>query len=292
MVDKMSNRLAPTFIGIGFQRCGTSWLNQVLFEHPEIGKPRSGLHFFNKNFEKGLPWYEEELARQGVGMRAIGEFSTTYSYPDVVAMVATRIKDAYPGVKLIFSIRNPVERCYSDYCRLMRNSEIPDAEMSFEKAIDCYPEILCRSEYAPVLSEFLTRFPVERVHVIRYDDIGADPARIIANLYRFIGVDEHFVPDSMGEKLGASYTMKSARIERAIGMTQRTGRWLLAPLPGWAKQSVRGVSTWLTEQVRARNVDSRDGLSAAAFARLGPAFELDIRRTMSLTGLDLSGWIV
>ena len=46
----MNRKFGPVFIGVGFQRCGTSWLNKVLFEHPDICKPESGLHFFNKNY--------------------------------------------------------------------------------------------------------------------------------------------------------------------------------------------------------------------------------------------------
>lgn len=124
------------FVGIGFQRCATSWLNFMLYEHPEICKPKSGLHFFNKNYNKGKNWYIRsilESCKNRNGEIKLGEFSTTYSYPEHHNVVFNRISRDFPNIKILINIRNPIERAQSEYFRLIKRQEIK--KIGFKRAI-------------------------------------------------------------------------------------------------------------------------------------------------------------
>ena len=70
----------PTFLVIGAQKCGTTWLAEMVSQHPEVavGKVKE-LSFFNKipNYRKGLKWYEDQFNVTG-STKAIGEFTPNY----------------------------------------------------------------------------------------------------------------------------------------------------------------------------------------------------------------------
>lgn len=286
----MTQRLQPSFIGIGFQRCGTSWLNQVLFEHPEIGKPRSGLHFFNKTFERGTSWYEEKLAATAPEKGIVGEFSTTYSYPEAAATVADRIQKLYPNVKLIFSIRHPVERCRSDYKRLHRRGEIQEHNITFEEALLRYPQIRARSLYAPVLSQFYNRFPSSNIHVIRYDDIQKHGHAVVSRLFDFLHIDFRVVPPSTQERLGASYEANSVLVERGIRWIQSKGQGVLRRLPEQLARPARRMSRSAVVNIRNVNTVAQPKLDPYYHAVI-KEFVPDILRTMQITGVNLENWL-
>jgi hypothetical protein len=71
---------APTFLCIGAQKCGTTWLATAVSQHPEVGTGRKKeLHFFDQReaYARGLDWYESQF-RTGPETRAVGEFTPNY----------------------------------------------------------------------------------------------------------------------------------------------------------------------------------------------------------------------
>ena len=50
----------PTFLGIGVQRGGSTWLHTLLTSHPDVYLPtrRKEVRFFDRDYERGLKWYE------------------------------------------------------------------------------------------------------------------------------------------------------------------------------------------------------------------------------------------
>jgi Sulfotransferase domain len=110
------------FVGVGAQRSGTSWLYACLYEHPGICAPIKELHFFSRerNYERGLDWYLGHFDRCPPGA-VRGEFSTSYLY---APEAAGRIRAAFPEVRIMMSLRNPVARAYSQYRNAIVAGEI------------------------------------------------------------------------------------------------------------------------------------------------------------------------
>ena len=55
---------APTFLCIGAQKCGTTWLVSAVAQHPRSAPAaRSELHFFDQRarYERGIAWYERQF---------------------------------------------------------------------------------------------------------------------------------------------------------------------------------------------------------------------------------------
>lgn len=280
--------MQPSFIGIGFQRCGTSWLNEMLNAHPQIGKPPSGLHFFNRSFALGSEWYEGQLGTYASqSTTVVGEFSTTYSYPEYATNVAERIHALYPNVKLIASLRAPADRAYSDFLRGQLRGEI--REEAFGAALRSHPCLVSRGRYVEVLSAFTALFLGENVHYIRFDEIQRDPRSVVRHLYRFLGVDETYVPRGISSPTNST----KGGLAALKGLAWSSG--FAAPLrriPGvrtgarWLRHGLSRGSTKIQAQGRVPEADVSD------YLRLRAEYESSLEATMELTGLDLTDWAV
>lgn len=102
----------PDFLGIGTQKAGTTWLRLNLLAHPEVfcSTVRTGgqweLHYFNNNFCKSLRFYSRffEPGRDKVK----GDITPNYC---IIPRGRIRfIRRIMPDVKLIFLMRNPIDR--------------------------------------------------------------------------------------------------------------------------------------------------------------------------------------
>lgn len=121
----------PTFIVCGAQKAGTSTLFQYLKNHLEICMSKhKEVHYFDLNYHNDIKWYEKEFIEcQNKKVKAIGEASPFYMY---LEEVPERINKILPNVKLIFILRNPVNRAYSHYWHEVR---LGYESLSFEEAI-------------------------------------------------------------------------------------------------------------------------------------------------------------
>ena len=96
-------------------KCGTTSLYRYLALHPQIAmSQRKELDFFktDADFAKGLEWYSAQFPDDS-GVR--GEASPNYSKFHIFPGVPDRMRSVLPDIKLIYLVRNPVERAVSHY---------------------------------------------------------------------------------------------------------------------------------------------------------------------------------
>ena len=106
----------PDLIIIGMQKCGTTVLKYFLEAHPKLIATVGEVHFFEKdeNFEKGKEWYLGRMPN------APPDFFIIEKTPDYMAVpiVAKRIFEMKPEMKLVVVTCNPVKRTFSNYLHL------------------------------------------------------------------------------------------------------------------------------------------------------------------------------
>jgi hypothetical protein len=189
----------PDFIGIGAPKAATTWLHNVLAEHPGIYMtPHKDLGFFDylDPVEHRMAEYERLFDGAGPEQK-VGEISVVYldspRAPD-------RIHKLLPGVRLFASLRNPVDQIYSHYWHLKRQNfhiwpvVISELPANLQQAVERFPDQLIRpARYAEHLSRWLALFPRECLHLVVYDDIKAAPEATVRQLFDFIGVDPAYV---------------------------------------------------------------------------------------------------
>jgi len=126
------NQSLPNFLCAGAAKCGTTSLHAILAEHPQIFLPqRKEIHFFenNGNYSKGLDWYSKYF-KNANEKKVIGEITADYMFFDYVP---ERIIEALgKNIKIIFMLRNPVDRSYSEYLFNVRRGFFKG---TFEEAI-------------------------------------------------------------------------------------------------------------------------------------------------------------
>jgi hypothetical protein len=192
------------FIGIGTSRSYTTWIYSCLREHPSIFMPKKKeLHFFDcdRNFNKGVSYYNSFFIDRKNELIQ-GEFTPRYIlYKDALL----RIKKFYHHVKIIISLRNPLERAYSQY-NFFKYNKKKEPENNFESALNGFwkHDYLEKSLYYKQLINVFQIFSKENIHIILTDDIKINPKKVIMDLYLFLGVEKSFVPSCIRKKINVS----------------------------------------------------------------------------------------
>ena len=227
LIDNKIDMEKPFYIGIGCRRCASSWLHKLMSQHPEIGKPERGLHFFTENYNKGLGWYLDYF-QDFKNNKVFVESSVSYLYPKINVIAAKRIKSNFTNVKIFLTLRNPVERAYSDYLRSLRFCEIPN-NLDFSNAIKLYPEILLRGKYKELLTPYYDLFGKEKIKLILFDDIKNNPDMLMKDLGVYFGVDQEvFLSISKKSQNVAINKPNSLLLNKILRKTKSTADYLFS----------------------------------------------------------------
>jgi len=181
----------PNFIIAGPPKSGTTSLQLYLNRHPDIfcyGE----IHFFSNNYEKGLKWYEKHFDKWDQE-KAVGEKSPSYfSDPNT----PKRIKKDFPDIKLIFILRNPIDRAYSQYWHEVRKvrEEIIPFEKIVEKQMkrktpDNKQNYIETSRYDTHIKKWLEYFPKKQMFFLTMNELNHEKLREVLS---FLDVDETF----------------------------------------------------------------------------------------------------
>lgn len=178
----------PTFIIIGASKSGTTSLSRYLGLHPDVFMccPKEPDFFHPKRgWPRGLQWYTS-LFEAGRRKAARGEASTCYTWAPRVPGVPERMARVLPEVRLIYLVRNPVERIRSMYLHFLdRGLE----SASFEEAIRREPLYVDSSRYGYQLDRYLEYFSRERILVLSTEQLRHARKETVRVALRFIGVD-------------------------------------------------------------------------------------------------------
>jgi hypothetical protein len=210
----------PDFLVIGAQRAGTTWLHRVLRQHPSLWLPPvKELHYFDRLETKrtildpkerrrvGLkqllsldPWLvsywlrarsDDWYARLFRGAKAKGLVAgeITPAYATLDETVLRRIKRLNDNIKLIFVMRDPVERAWSAVNNAAKKGAA-DAS-SVEKSIKRAREsgAAARSAYADTIKRLEAVFPANQVHYCFFEDLRDCPEALTSDLFAYLGVE-------------------------------------------------------------------------------------------------------
>jgi len=124
------------FLGIGAQKCGTTWLYAMLSKHPDIAFPGGKeIHFWSEDdYQERLAWYQNLFSGDE---QVKGEITPAYAFLD-----GGRIKEIYrlvPDLRLIYMIRNPVNRAWSNALMALPRVQMKLEEASDQWFIDPFP---------------------------------------------------------------------------------------------------------------------------------------------------------
>ncbi|TWT84217.1 Sulfotransferase domain protein [Planctomycetes bacterium CA13] len=198
----------PNFFIAGAQRCCTTWVYQMLDEHPQVflAKPvRPEPKFFlRENLSiDDRQCYLDRWFRNAENEIAVGEKSTSYLESGAVAK---RIEKFFPDAKFVFVLRHPVERALSNYRFSKLNGlETETLETALAKETSrCKPTLsdvsvnpfayLARGHYVRYLQPFFDVFGEDKMAILLLDDLQQRHQRTLDGLFRFLQVAPGFEP--------------------------------------------------------------------------------------------------
>ena len=178
----------PDFVGIGAMKSGTTWWESHIAAHPDVVPMRKKeLHFFDRFHDvpfadsDRLDYWTQFTRDPGT---VAGEWTPRYMF-DFWTMPLLRL--AAPDAKLLVVLRDPVERFLPG-----SSTTSPGARAG---APHWPTSTTARGLYHEQLTNVLRHFPREQLLVLQFERCIADTRTQLATTYRFLGLDDSFVPD-------------------------------------------------------------------------------------------------
>ncbi len=180
----------PTFVGIGAQKAGTTWLHRNLQVHPQICFPRlKEAHFLDsdEHFQRGLTWYLGLFAGCTTPLR--GEIT-----PDYLMVERSRVEWLHslnPDLRLILLLRNPVDRAWSAMRYYLSNRGVDPATepLGNLRRLAASPLIVRRTQYARAIALWESIFTPEQLLVGFFEEVAQDPEALLRRVLRHVGAD-------------------------------------------------------------------------------------------------------
>ena len=284
----------PDFFIVGAPKCGTTTLYHYLLRHPGVfmSTPKE-MSFFSKPevYARGFDWYGALFADAATD-QICGEASTTYARWPTYEGTVDRMADAAPNARLVYLVRNPVDRLYSFYAHRMRES----VTAGIDEFLDGTPEAIHSGLYGSQVDELLRRYPREQLHVMLLDDLKADPQGELERLGAHLGLSpfDYLAAAPIVANQGSGHHAATTSITRALDRVKRTP--VIGHAARLAPASVRQQAfKWLQsgpvgKRLKNRHTRKMTPMTPALRRRLHGYFAADLERFEELLGRDLQSW--
>lgn len=253
-------RELPTYFIVGAKRAGTTSLDEYIKAHPLVlrGLVEKGCRYYDVNYDRGPGWFRRQLLpvaevdrlERKLGARPIlGESSPYYAFhPDAARRIAADVPDA----RLIFVLRDPVERAWSHHrYEVARGFETLDYAEAFateaDRMSDPDPVVrernhrhfsyAGRSRYAEQVARLRSHFGPEQVLVVESEQLFAEPRATMEKVYAHLSLDP--VPMTSystfkGQTASAVPADAAAMIREAVADDVERLKGMLEQPPAWA----------------------------------------------------------
>jgi Sulfotransferase domain len=282
----------PTFFIIGAAKAGTTSLHFYLDQHPEIGMSTVKEPHFFAGPENGIPFPPERVADLpdyealfDPSFRVRGEASPSYTNAPRREGVPERIKELVPEAKLIYLVRDPIERTLSHYQHSFASGkERRQLDEAIASLDDPYSYLACHSLYGRQLELYLRHFPAKDVLVLDRAQLLADRAAVLRRVFSFLDVNPDFTSERFEDEL---WQTNERRVSPPghHGFIART----IAPRARWVPPGARRSLRRAWEQTFWRPL-GKPNLTLSQRAQLQEFYTPDVERLRALSGEAFAAW--
>lgn len=298
----------PNFLIIGAAKAGTTALYRYLKQHPQIYmSPLKETQFFvfvdeeNLTFNSNEPFLRKykqikdiesyrKLFNKVSGEIAIGEVSPWYIY---LPNVASKIKQYIPDVKIIAMLRDPVERAYSNFLHSIRD-DLEPINVDFVRGMELESERIIKNWsprfhykqkgfYYGQMKRYFDLFEAEQIKVCIYENFKENQISVLQDIFRFLGVDENFVPDN-SKKHNDSLIPRS-RVYNKIMLRSNPADYLDLMLPEKLKNKIKN------KLININLSNKKPSLPVGVRQKFVEEYREDILKLQDLIQRDLSHWL-
>ena len=186
----------PDLLCIGAQKAASGWLHANLARHPDafVAPGVKEVHYFDFLFHEPLAAYAELFAAG----RGKVKCDVTPNYGRLRPARIRFVRRVMPGVRLVFLMRHPVERAWSQAVMDLATragralEEVPRAEWlaHFRAASNRR-----NGHYGAMLDAWLRHFPADQLLVGFVEEVRERPRALLARVFAHAGLDSD-VPEA------------------------------------------------------------------------------------------------
>ncbi len=274
------------FVGIGAQKCASTWIYDVLQDHPEVCLSKEKeIDFFSYRYGYGYQWYERNWSHCDAG-KLRGEVSPSYFCEPAVP---SRLKAYAPDTKIILSLRDPVDRAISNHKHEVRSHNFRGDDITFEAGLKNNPNYVNQSRYGLHLANWLEHFSAERILILLLDDIIIDAAGSARSIYRFLGIDPEHSSAALDTKSNESHSFKLHTLESVRRYARETIR-VVGLDRVWHLGQRAGLQNLYRRINRVESTDMIPRVPETLKDELRSLFQDDIVAVEKVTGRSLPKW--
>jgi hypothetical protein len=252
----------PDFIIIGAMKCATSTLHDQLarIDGVSMSEPKEPNFFSDQeHWDKGLDWYESLFAQMPQGDLR-GESSTHYTKLPTYPACAARLSEHVPDAKLIYIMRDPIDRIVSQYIHEWSQHVIAE-DCPIDRAVRELPALVDYSRYAMQLAPYIERYGRGQVLPVFFERLMREPQREFERVGRFLGITAHMHWQEEAKNVSAQRQRMSPLLARmlnirAVEVARRTlmpeklrarirTKWTMKERPRLSEDS----KSWLHDQL-------------------------------------------
>lgn len=310
MASKNINRVAtrPNLFLIGGMRCGSTSLNLILSQHPDIfmspiKEPKYYVAEAMRRIPNATSTQKLDIARyeakgryrtsetysslfDKVGNeRIVGESSQYLFHTDVIPTI---LADS-PNARILVSLRDPVDRLFSEYQYMSRRGkEIGSfsffAQQCLDKALGGNPiqiPSLAKGLQGTLLAPWIESFGRENVKVILFEDLKSDFPAMTKSIFDWLGVATNFEPLAIHAQKGGAF--RRNRLVGIIDSQMRGFKRFKQLIPRLYKEKIRAA-------IYARVLE-RPEMDNATRRSLNDFYRQDVDALENIIGQKLDGWL-
>ncbi|MDH3691096.1 MAG: sulfotransferase domain-containing protein [Gammaproteobacteria bacterium] len=273
----------PNLIIIGAMKAATTSLHYYLNLHPDVSMSKEKeLNFFTEgNWDLGVEWYASQF---NSGARIRGETSPAYTRYPLERDVPRRMNSVVPEAKLIYLLRDPIERLISQYVhRIADGRETRPFEDALAELRD-NPYIVL-SQYFMQLQQFLRFYETTSILIVTQEDLRNNPRDTMSSIFRFLEVDDAFYSEHFKTIRHKSAWKKRRKNGIGLYLAQTSLMKNIEKLPF----SIRSNVAWFLYLPFSKRV-SRPHVSTLLKQRIIDYLQDDIDRLRRFTTYKFEDW--
>ena len=313
----------PDFACMGFQKCGTTTLFEILKQHPDVVLCRDvkePMYYrvpgFIQKIGRGHKFYRWRYfvhVKEG-DERLKGEVNAGLTFTHCEEKIA---RDMDPQMKMIFMLRDPVNRSYSSYKYFLARGFLPREALLYDQAyghaegFDHYVHsildsprrkkqimkkrlkylVLSQSNYAWCIQEYLQDFPKENMKFVVFEEFIQDQHAACLEIYDFLGIGDYPQIDYRvranegNERAVSDHLVKKLKFLKGW----KYGFYEFVNMTKWAPKTYRRFNRYYN-RIRAQAMrpdEDKSKVLPKTRKYLLEYFGPDIRKLSEITGKDL-----
>ncbi len=260
-------------------KCGTTSLHEYLDIHHSIGmsRPKEVDFFSGNNAKRSLEWYKSLFSDEDSVRGESSQNYTKHHHPHF-AGAFEKMREVIPSAKLIYVVRDPIER-YKSHVSYNYFNESDEAN-KFNESIDHYMKT---GLYFFQMQEILKYYDLSQVLVVDLNDLRESRHKTLNSIFRFLGVEE--LPDD-GRFAFERNKHEDLRVPKRV----RTNLGVRAASK-LAPRLTESVLTSKPVQKRLRRGGIKK-LESWREAELKEIYHEDADKLRALTGMSFDSWSV